>query len=58
MLPFPPFDPTAFTAEIDAVSRYDDFGYSNPFGLLQSDNATTSGRTGSQEALMYVWSHI
>ena len=47
MLPFSAFDP----AEIDAVSRYHDFGSSVPFGLLQSNNVTTLYSTGSQQGV-------
>ena len=48
---FPPFDPAAVTAEIDATSICDGFGIFVPFGLLQSDNVKTSCSTGSQQGV-------
>ena len=48
MPPFSPYDPTAITAEIDAVSRWDDSGSFVPFGLRQSDSVITTCITGTQ----------
>ena len=46
-----PFLPAAIAAEINALSRCDDFGSSVPFGLLQFDNVTTLCITGSQQGV-------
>ena len=52
MLPFPPFNPATITAEIDAVSKCNDFGSSVPFDLLRLlENVTTSCSTGSQQGV-------
>ena len=57
MLPFPPFDPAAIPAEVDAVSGCDNFRGSVPLGLLQSDDVTALCGTGSTvllRAAMYL----
>ena len=46
------FDPAAITGEIDALSRCHDFGSSLPFGLLQSNNATTFAGQGLSRVSM------
>ena len=51
MLPFSASGSAAFTAEVDAVSRRHNFGSSVPFGLPQSNNATTLCNTGSQQGV-------
>ena len=51
VLPFPPFDPAAVAAEVDAVSGCDNFGSSVPFGLVQSEDITAFCGTGSQEGV-------
>ena len=53
MLPFSAFDSAAITAEIDAVSRCHNFGSSVPFGVLQSNNATTLISTGHSRGSMW-----
>ena len=51
MLPFPPFDPAALMAEIDAVSRCGDFECSVPLSLLEFDDVPSHYNTWSQESV-------
>ena len=51
MLPLPALNHATITAGKDAVYRCRNFGSSVPFGLLQSNDATTLCSTGSQQSV-------